>query len=421
MTRQGCARLLIVLASFFSPLFLYASVHPPVRPQLPRLNGPWAVGRQSFDWTDPARSDPAAQTPDHHRELMVFVWYPARPTPGAPPADYFPHAAALDRDSTAQSAARNLFGSAWPGIASRTVLAHAVENAPPVTGRRFPVILFSAGYSAVTFSYTAQIENFVAHGYVVVAVEHPGASGLVRFSNGSLRLFQEPPRPAHPQANSLQQMIASAEQGTQTGAEDLRFVLDQLLRGATPLARLMDLQHAVAVGHSAGGTLSARACQIDARLVACVSEDGEVNPVGAFFDYPDRAPLRQPFLLVEIVNHPSDGDLARMQETRAQWQAFLAHQRAQMTECGRGSELVWIDPRGGGHSMFSDGPLLNATSPAQAAAALDRLRLTENVVLAFLNKTLYKEPAPLLDDSRRAPPGVTVERFGQGTTQAPAR
>ena len=36
-----------------------------------------------------------------------------------------------------------------------------------------------------------------------------------------------------------------------------------------------------AVGHSAGGTVTARACQIDRRIKACISEDGEVNPVGA--------------------------------------------------------------------------------------------------------------------------------------------
>ena len=54
---------------------------------LPAPTGPYAVGRAAYDWVDPAREDPFV-APGTRRELLVWVWYPAAPAPGAAPALY---------------------------------------------------------------------------------------------------------------------------------------------------------------------------------------------------------------------------------------------------------------------------------------------------------------------------------------------
>jgi predicted dienelactone hydrolase len=152
----------------------------------------------------------------------------------------------------------------------------------------------------------------VSHGYVVVAIQHTDAAGVVVFTDGRIRLFHDAPPPPSPSKDPLQAMITQAEKGTQTGAEDVQFVLDTLSQEKTPLTKAMNLKRVAAVGHSYGGTLSARACQLDSRIKACISEDGEVNPVGAFFDYADHASFKQPFLLVEIDPHRTEIELSRM-------------------------------------------------------------------------------------------------------------
>jgi hypothetical protein len=346
---------------------------------------------------------------------MVCVWYPAQNSVSQPHAEYFPGASKLANNPAAQQAMENELGPNWRLMASGAITSHATTNAPPaVQPGGFPVVLFSHGYSATTFSYTVQIEDLVSHGYVVVAIEHTDAAGIVLFPDGRIRLFHDPPAPPSPPKDPLQAMIASAEVGTQTGGDDVRFVLDTLAKKKIPLAKVMDLSRVAAVGHSYGGTLTARACQLDTRIKACISEEGEVNPVGAFFDYPDHASLTQPFLLIEMNNHHTDAELARMGGSPARWNEYLARERQQLDACPAGSYHILLSGPGMTHATFSDGLLLSAVpgSP-QAATALSNLLLTEKLDRSFLDKYLKNEPAPLLDQPAKIPSGVTVEHIGK--------
>src|SRR5438067_4412727 len=45
------------------------------RSPLPVPTGRYAVGRTAFDWID--RSRPDSTAPSHHREVVVWAWYPA--------------------------------------------------------------------------------------------------------------------------------------------------------------------------------------------------------------------------------------------------------------------------------------------------------------------------------------------------------
>ncbi len=52
------------------------------------LSGPCEVGRTEFDWVDPSRPDPVS--PGGHREIAVWLWYPASPKMGAEAAEWMP-------------------------------------------------------------------------------------------------------------------------------------------------------------------------------------------------------------------------------------------------------------------------------------------------------------------------------------------
>jgi pimeloyl-ACP methyl ester carboxylesterase len=385
-------------------------------PALPAPSGAYFVGREGFDLVDTARADPFSAGTAKHRELMVYVWYPVRRSDGQPRGEYVPGASQLENDPAAKREVQNEFGPRWPLILSGAITSHAISGAPPAVAvpAKFPVVLFSHGISDTTFSDTAQIEDLVSHGYVVAAIEHTDAAGAVLFPGGRIRLYRDAPPPSSPPNDPLQAMIASAKQGTQTGAEDIRFVLDQLTDGTIPLVRIMDLKRVAAVGHSYGGTLTARACQLDPRIKACISEDGEVNPVGVYFDYLDHATFSQPFLFVEVDRHPTDDLLARMGESRTQWNEYLAHERQELNSCPVGSYHVVLSGIGMTHASFSDGLLLSATSGStEATVALQNLLLTEELDRSFLDKNLKNQPAPLLDLAANTPSGVMVEHIGK--------
>src|ERR1700722_4903638 len=280
---------------------------PAVSPMLPAPAGPYSIGRRGYDLTDRFRADSFSSAGNKHRELMVYVWYPVHQTTDQVTGEYIPRARQLDNNADARAAAQDEFGPRWPLIVSGSITSHAIANAPPdADAGKFPVVFFSHGISDTTFSYTAQIEDFVSHGYVVVAIEHTDAAGVVLFPDNRIRLSRAIPTPPPVPKDPLQAMIAAAQAGTQMGAEDVRFVLNELEQRKIAVARTMDLSLVSAVGHSYGGTLAARACQLDSRIKACISEDGAVNPVGAYFDYPDHALFKQPFLFLEIDSHPTD-------------------------------------------------------------------------------------------------------------------
>src|ERR1700686_5691676 len=46
---------------------------------LPTPTGPFAVGRTTYVWSDPAHLDPMAPQPGSTRELLAWIWYPAAP------------------------------------------------------------------------------------------------------------------------------------------------------------------------------------------------------------------------------------------------------------------------------------------------------------------------------------------------------
>ena len=380
--------------------------------RLPAPQGPYAIGQQAFDWVDETRVDPFASAPDRHRELMAYVWYPALTLRSMPTAEYFPFASKVNQNASAREAAEDIFGQSWPRIVDGSLRSHAVSNAQPASERNeFPVVLFSHGAGASSFSYTAQIENFVSHGYVVVAIDHPNLAGLVLFPDGHVRLSHEEASPS-PAQDPLQAMIQSAQRGTETSAEDVNFVLEKLSQMHGPLRSAMNLDRVAAVGHSAGGTVSARACQLSNRIKACVSEDGEVNPVGAFFDYPDHPQLSQPFLLIQLAEEHTDEELKRMGESRAAWNGYLGHEREQLSKCAAGSYLVTISRSGLGHSAFSDGPILNAANvSAEATQAQRNLLLTEDLERVFLDSILKMSPhRPLTSFTE---PDVKVQPVGQ--------
>ncbi|HEX5505578.1 MAG TPA: hypothetical protein VFW96_23365, partial [Thermomicrobiales bacterium] len=173
---------------------------------LPAPAGPYAVGRTAYDWVDAARPDPFA--PGTSRELLVWVWYPAAPAPGAAPAPYMSQAWANLRQSG--------IGALFFQRADR-IQAHAVADAPLAPARaRYPVLILEPGLGRAPMDYTTLAEDLARRGYVVAGV-CPTDSTDVLFPGGRAVRSVDAARDG-----------AALDQLVEVWAGDVRFVMDRL-------------------------------------------------------------------------------------------------------------------------------------------------------------------------------------------------
>jgi dienelactone hydrolase len=256
-----------------------------VTPVLPALTGRYPVGALPLHLVDPSRPDPWDAALGA-RELMVTVFHPARDGSGTP-LPYMTPAAAASFGFLAPLLHPGLpaAGVDWAGT-----VTHARVGAPPRPGRR-PVLLYSPGGGDPRTLGTSLAADLASHGFVVVAVDHPGDASEVELPGGRLRstVFRGDPR------------ADLATWRTMTGARvaDLRFVAGAL-PAALPadLARTLDPRRIGVYGHSAGGTAAASLLAADRRVAAAVNLEGYLDdPAGAPLPVAERG-ARRPLALV---------------------------------------------------------------------------------------------------------------------------
>jgi pimeloyl-ACP methyl ester carboxylesterase len=405
-------------ASLLISTALLASTLAPAAepPKLPTPSGPFGIGRLSYDLTDTTRLDTQGPDPKRNRELMVYLWYPTERPSSQRHSEYLPGAKQIDADPELGHQMHEGYGDVWPQILSRAVYSHAVGNAPATKSpRQFPVVIFSHGLGGSSFGYTALFEELVSHGYVIAAIQHPGTADAVVFSDGRIaREFHDTPPPGLTPDQMLHRMMDQAGKGIEIGAADERFVLDRLTQLNTAshkqfaLAGRLDLNRVALMGHSAGADFAARACELDARFHSCIDLDGAMAPIEALPEYPDGKTIQQPLLFLEAYH-----DEAHIFGTHEQKLAFFQKEKEQLAKCPPGSYDVVLNPPGMMHGSFSDAFLVHSpNTPGETARALHNLTLTQSYILAFLDKNLKGQPAPLLDDPNVPHSDATIQRLG---------
>ena len=392
-----------------------APAHQRAVPQLPLPSGPFGVGRIAFDLMDQTRPDRYSSDPKAHRELMVYLWYPAAKTSKEVRGTYLPGAREMDANPEVRQALLSDYGANWPLIVSGEIYSHAQDDAAMAKSKAgFPLLVFSPGMGGFSFGYTSLIEDLVSHGYAVAAIEYTYNAPVV-FSDGRVVPARRETIPnGLPPDEALKRMAAIASTGITEAAGDIRFVLAKLIElkespnDKSPVIERLDLMSAVAIGHSAGAASTARACQLDARFRACIDLDGGMVPVAALPDYSDGATMKQPLLFLE--GDPSEG---RMFGTHEQHVAYFKKKEEQLESCPQGSYDVALRPPGMMHGSFSDDPLLEAADASATERAVHNLNLIETYIRAFLARTLKGDRNTILDASAAPSPEATIHAYGR--------
>lgn len=376
---------------------------------LPEPSGVYGIGRVGFDWVDTSRPDRYSKEPGAHREMMVYLWYPAKKT-GEAKGVYLPGAKQMDADAEAGAFYREDDAAKWKLVVSGAIYSHAQENAPVARSRKkFPLLVFVPGLGGPSFGYTTLIEDLVSHGYAVASIEVPYNAPVVFPEGRIVERYREPTPPGLTPQQQFQRMVESAGRGITEGAGDVRFVLDtfsamQRKPHAAPMIAALDLEKAVSIGHSAGAAMAARACQLDARFKACIDLDGGMEPVVALPDFGDGTKMQQPLLFLEAYH-----DEAHMFGTHEQHVAYFEKQESQLEQCPAGTYGVVLKADGLVHGSFSDDGLID---PKRATVARHNLDLIESYIRAFLDKTLSGDKETLLDSKTAHVSEATVKAYG---------
>lgn len=239
---------------------------------LPSPAGPFAVGRADFDWMDTSR----------HRELTVWIWYPAASRSGDA-AEYMP-----------APLRRALEGHWGPALRLLTheltrVHAHAIAGAALAPGR-FPAIVLKPGIGALALDYTALAEDLASYGYFVAASDSPGSTAVVVYRDGRVATRTAALHPPESNPEAFEKVL-------RVWVDDDRFVLDQM-------EARFPIKGVGAIGHSFGGATALQFCAEERRCEAAIDVDG-----APFGDVARSGAIGKPGLFI-LSDHTNDRSAA---------------------------------------------------------------------------------------------------------------
>lgn len=349
-----------------------ASTTPAESARLPHPTGPHAVGRSTLHLVDHDRPDPWVPSAGA-RQLMVSMYYPARPGTGGPTAPY------MTTEEARLLLELRVPDAGVPPEVISGVRTRAHTEARPARGR-FPLVVLSPGFTFPRATLTGLAEDLASRGYVVALVDHP-------YENAGTTL---PDGRTLPCAICDESSTIGGSAVARSRAEDVSFLLDRLT-GRHPVwryARVIDAKRIGMAGHSIGGNAAAATMAADARVRAGVNMDGTF-----FAPVPAGGLDGRPFLMIGAENRP-----ARDTTWDETWAALDGWKR-------------WLTFDGTDHGSFTDAPLLGELLGIPDTAPLPygrSLALTRAYVAAFLDLHLKGVQQPVLDGPSPANPEVHV-------------
>jgi uncharacterized protein (TIGR03067 family) len=404
---------------------------------LPAPTGPYAVGRTQFDWMDESRVD--LENENGHREIVVWVWYPASPQSDAQSAEWLPGTWG-EMFSGWQTRLRRL--NAPPGSTVpepqkasdpiNTIRTHAYTDAPVASEPgKYPVLLFSPGWGELPLAYATLIEEIVSHGYIVAGVVHTYCSPFTVFSDGRVAGQHEFARdlPGAPRT-SWDRLIPEPAFRILTG--DLRFTLNQLEQvnadANSPLKGRFDFDHVGVFGHSIGATAAIQVAKDDPRVGPAIMLDGSLmgdiarnplvpKPLLLIFADSSKGKVRQPG--DQGGNKKTNAFLRSLDAAIKSVVGNLERSNEHSSLLGSGKPSYALTIAETTHGSFADhGLIRSSTGRSESTKPVRALTVTSAYIKAFFDQHLNGKMSALLSGAADYPE-ATFERIVGVAADAP--
>lgn len=379
-------------------------------PRLAAPTGPHPIGTTRLVWTDMSRPEITSSDPTRRRTLVAQAWYPAAAPASGVRARYL-------ADPAFTEAASGLLGLPdWLLIGVRTATTVAFEDVRAADGRH-PVIIACTGLAGSRSLNSFQALELASHGYVVVALDQPGASAAVTLPDGSVApvlglkptfdplLYQGiEPSGQVPVVNghALPTGIVTYLAADVTSAIDH---LSALARDSATLGPHLDLRHIGATGVSLGGATVAEASAHDHRIGATLVLEAPLTRAAT------ATGLTRP---VMVITRGPDA-MRRERRRMGGWNEheIEVHQRTQRAVFNKAPGEAWfvrIDSLS--HLDFTDvsewTPVLRATGRTGPLDARRGHEIVNGLGLAFFDHTL-RGAAPTPDRVAATWPEAAVD------------
>jgi predicted dienelactone hydrolase len=361
--------------------------------ELPKPTGPFAVGREVFDWVDSKTFDSLAPVAGTTREPLVWAWYPAASGKSSVVDDYLPE--------PMRAAIANQTGVLLSDFLTRDlskVRGHSLRNADVSPQQQsYPVVIMRAGASLEVASYSSLAEDLASHGYIVVGVDAPYRTLIVSFPDGRIikRIPQNNPEVCLEKTGQERDRCAS--RFLTAWNSDIAYVLDRLaeLNTSDPSGKFtgkLDMTRVGIFGHSFGGAQATQFCAEDSRCKAAVDLDGA--PHGSVI----QTGIHRPFMFL-LGDHSRESD-PQTQQIKADIQSI--YERIPVNE----RLYVWI--RGANHFTFNDdGAVLKSHLLRGVLRALGKLGIDGDRQIAVTRYCLRTFFDAYLKKSLSSPPQLS--------------
>jgi len=357
---------------------------------LPTPSGPFKIGLKVFYINDKNRTESHTFT-DSQRKLLIQIFYPSVLDTTKKSWSYLAETVAALKDTLEKTYyiprfILNLLFDLPTHTQSDTPIA--TKQAP------YPLLIFSHGFGALGTSYLAFIEEIVSHGYIVAAINHTYAAGLVPFPDGKVIWFN--------QETTLADDAKSYDE-LNIWVQDIQFTLDEVTKINQSDMRLggrINMESIGTLGHSFGGIAALVACREDNRIKVAVNMDGSLG-----FDKNSKTSIDKPLMLL-LQDYERPSFLAkRLVGRNLSKEEYIETKFATFTDLCKSNNAptYLLSFKKASHDSFSDGILLK--QPLKFLFGADTgerepylfLKIVNQYLVDFFDTHLKNKKANLLD------------------------
>lgn len=246
---------------------------------IPGPSGPFSVGLRHEAWNF---SD--------NRLIDIHIFYPSKAIHEI--SKYIP----LDVPYVQQEVSKKFHIPLWLAKYLFNYSTHAHLNAPPlIQEKKYPVIIFSHGIGSINH-YNAYLEELVSHGYIVVAITHPGDVLVTVFPDKKVVFLNSQLKTLIDGLPSTRlEIYEYRKRAHQQWCKDVMHVISEINKKVSmknnSFFPCFDIHSLGVWGHSHGGGVALDMCARDSRIKAGIDMDGWTK----FIEFKDP---QKPFLFL---------------------------------------------------------------------------------------------------------------------------